>query len=190
MSLLFNTLSRLVIAFFPRSKCLLISWLQSLFAVILEPKKIVCHCFHSFPIYLPWSDGAGWHDLHFLNVWVLSQLFHFLFSPSFKRLFTSSLLFAIRVVSSAYLRLLMFLGIRRCICIPGDLFCFLSKILSVQCTSPLSCCWGLSASVGGPMRQEPSWSYPSFLFGVIAFGPQDTLQPGNPERASQPPTRL
>ena len=40
MSLLFNILSRLVIAFFPRSKCLLISWLQSLSAVILEPKKI------------------------------------------------------------------------------------------------------------------------------------------------------
>ena len=40
MSLLFNTLSRLVIAFLPRSKCLLISWLQSPSAVILEPKKI------------------------------------------------------------------------------------------------------------------------------------------------------
>ena len=40
ISLLFNMLSRLVIAFLPRSKCLLISWLQSLSAVILEPKKI------------------------------------------------------------------------------------------------------------------------------------------------------
>ena len=40
MSLLLNMLSRLVITFLPRSKCLLISWLQSLFAVILEPKKI------------------------------------------------------------------------------------------------------------------------------------------------------
>ena len=40
MSLLFNTLSRLVIAFLPRSKRLLISWLQSPCAVILEPKKI------------------------------------------------------------------------------------------------------------------------------------------------------
>ena len=40
MSLLFNLLSRLVIAFLPRSKCLLISWLQSPSAVILEPKKI------------------------------------------------------------------------------------------------------------------------------------------------------
>ena len=40
MSLLFNTLSRYVIAFLPRSECLLISWLQSLSAVILEPMKI------------------------------------------------------------------------------------------------------------------------------------------------------
>ena len=46
-------LSRLVIAFLTKSKHLLISWLQSLSAVILEPKKIVSHCFHCFPIYLP-----------------------------------------------------------------------------------------------------------------------------------------
>ena len=44
MSLLFNMLSRLVITLLPRSKCLLISWLQSPSAVILEPPKIVCHC--------------------------------------------------------------------------------------------------------------------------------------------------
>ena len=56
-SLLFNMVSRLVIAFLPRSKCLLISWLQSPSAVILEPpQNKVCHCFHCFPTYLPWSD--------------------------------------------------------------------------------------------------------------------------------------
>ena len=53
MSLLFNMLSRLVITFLPRSKHLLISWLQSPSAVILEPKKIVCHYFCCFPSYLP-----------------------------------------------------------------------------------------------------------------------------------------
>ena len=53
MSLLFNMLSRLLIAFVPRSKRLLISWLYSPFAVILEPTKIVFHCFHYLPIYLP-----------------------------------------------------------------------------------------------------------------------------------------
>ena len=68
MPLLFNMLSRLGITFLPRSKHLLISWLQSPSAVISEPKKIVSHCFHCFPIYLPWSDGTGCHDLRFLNV--------------------------------------------------------------------------------------------------------------------------
>ena len=53
MSLLSNVLSSLVIAFLPRSKHLLISWLQSPCAVILSPKNKVCHCFHCFPIYLP-----------------------------------------------------------------------------------------------------------------------------------------
>jgi len=69
MSLLFNMLSRLVIGFLPRSNCLLISWLQSPSAVILEPRKIKSwHCFHCFPIYFPWSDGTRCHDLSFLNV--------------------------------------------------------------------------------------------------------------------------
>ena len=68
MSLLFNMLSRLVITFLSRSKCLLISQVQSP-SVILEPRKNkVWHCFHCFPIYLPWSDGTGCHDLSFLNV--------------------------------------------------------------------------------------------------------------------------
>ena len=48
MSLLFNMLSRLVITFLPRNKRLLISWLQSPSAVILEPPKIVYHCFCCF----------------------------------------------------------------------------------------------------------------------------------------------
>ena len=63
MSLLFNMLSRLVITFLPRSKRLLISWLQSPSAVTLEPpQNKVWHCFHCFPIYLPWSDVTGCHD--------------------------------------------------------------------------------------------------------------------------------
>ena len=57
MSLLLNMLSMLVITFLPRSKRLLISWLQSPSAVILEPpQNKVCHCFHCFPTYFPWSD--------------------------------------------------------------------------------------------------------------------------------------
>ena len=53
MSLLLNVLSRLVITFLPRSKRLLISWLQSSFAVILEPQKIKSDSFQCFPIYFP-----------------------------------------------------------------------------------------------------------------------------------------
>ena len=54
MSLLFNMLSKLVITFLPKSNCLLISWLQSPSAVILDPpQNKVCHCFLCFPIYLP-----------------------------------------------------------------------------------------------------------------------------------------
>ena len=67
MSLLFDMLSKLVITFLPRSNPLLISWLRSKSIVILETNK-VSHCFHCFPIYLPWSDGTRCHDLSFLNV--------------------------------------------------------------------------------------------------------------------------
>ena len=56
----------LVITFLPRSKRLLISWLQSPSAVILEPRKIKSDTVS--PIYLPWSDGTRCHDLSFLNV--------------------------------------------------------------------------------------------------------------------------
>ena len=67
MSLLFNMLSMLVIAFLPRSKHLLISCLQSPSAVIVEPKKIKSVAVSNvFPIYLPWSDGTRCHDLHYM----------------------------------------------------------------------------------------------------------------------------
>ena len=68
----------------------------------------VCHCFHSFPIYLPWSDGTQCHGLSFLNIefffsffWMLSfKPASLLFSFTFiKRLFSSCFLFAITVVS-------------------------------------------------------------------------------------------
>ena len=95
-------LSMSFIIFLPRNKCLLISWLQSPSAVILEPrKKKVCHCFHCFHIYLPWSDGNGCHDL-FKEAFSCSS-FTFI-----KRLFSTFSLSAIRVVSSAYLKLSTF----------------------------------------------------------------------------------
>src|SRR5574337_618339 len=61
MSLLLSMLYRLVITFLPRSKHILISWPQLPSAVILEPRKIVFHCFHCFPIYFPCRDGTGGH---------------------------------------------------------------------------------------------------------------------------------
>ena len=68
MSLLFNMLSRLVITFLPRIKCLLISWLQSPSSVILEPPQKSQPLFPLFPIYFPWSDGTRCNDLSLLNV--------------------------------------------------------------------------------------------------------------------------
>ena len=69
MSLLFKMLSRLVITFLLRSKRLLISWLQSPSAAILEPRKIKSATVSTvYPFYFPWSDGTRCHDLSFLNV--------------------------------------------------------------------------------------------------------------------------
>ena len=101
-------LPNLVIAFLPRSKYL-ISWLQSPCAVILEPKKIkLITVFIALPFICHEVMGL---DAMMLVLWMLS--FKLAFSLSsftfIKRLFSSSLLSAIRVVSSAYLRLLIFL---------------------------------------------------------------------------------
>ena len=107
MSLFFNMLSTLVITF-PRSKCLLISWLQSPSAVIVQSQQIkfvtvsnvspsICH------------ELMG-PDAMILVFWMLSfkPVFSLSYFTFIKRLFSSSLS-AIRVVSSAYLRLLIFL---------------------------------------------------------------------------------
>ena len=109
MSLLFNMLSRLVIAFLPRSKSLFISWLQSPSAMILELPKIKSVTISIVPPSI-WHERMG-PDAMILVFWMLS------FKPTFslssfifiKRLCSSSSLSAVRVVSSGYLRLLMFL---------------------------------------------------------------------------------
>ena len=109
MSLLFNMMSRLVITFLPRSKRLLISWQHSPSAVILEPPKIKSD---TVPTVSPSiSHEVMGPDAMILVFWMLS--FKSIFSLSsftfIKRLFSSSSLSATRVVSSAYLRLLIFL---------------------------------------------------------------------------------
>ena len=95
MTLLFNTLSRFVIAFLPRSNRLLISWLQSPSAVIFRAQEEeIGHYFHLFPFYLPWSNGTRCHDLGFsvLSFKPAFSLFSFTVT---KKLFSSSLLSAI-----------------------------------------------------------------------------------------------
>ena len=79
MCLLFNILSRLVITFLPRSKHLLISWLQSPFAVILELPKIKSVTVSTVPHLLAWIDGTRFHDLSFLNVEFEANFFTLLF---------------------------------------------------------------------------------------------------------------
>ena len=101
MSLLFTMLSRFVIAFHPRSKYLLILWLLSPSAVILEPKKIKSVSVSTFDPFLPWSDGNRCYDLRFLNI-EFKSAFSLSSFNIIKRLFSSSLLPAIKVVSSAY----------------------------------------------------------------------------------------
>ena len=68
----------------------------------------VCHSFYCFPIYLPWSHGTRCLDLSFLNVELKANFFTLLLT-FIRRLCSPSSLSAIRVVSSAYLRLLIFL---------------------------------------------------------------------------------
>ena len=109
MSLPSNMLSSLVITFLPRSKCLFISWLQSPSAVSLEPPKIKSDTVSTVSPSI--SHEVMGPDAMILVFWMLS------FKPTFslssftfiKRFFSSSSLSAIRVVSSAYLRLLIFL---------------------------------------------------------------------------------
>ena len=79
MCLLCNTLSRFVRVFLPRSKRLLISWLQSCPHGFGAQENKICHCFHFFSIYLPWSDVAGCPDLCFLNVEIFFLIFFFKF---------------------------------------------------------------------------------------------------------------
>ena len=114
ISLLFNILSRFVITFLPRSRHLLISWFQSPSTVILEPKKMKSVTVSTFP---PSVCCEVMEPVAMIFVfWILS------FKPAFAlssftlimRLF-SSLLSALRVVSSAYLKLITVIIIAVCI---------------------------------------------------------------------------
>ena len=109
VSLLFNMLSRFVISFLPKSKHLLISWMHSPSAMILEPPKIKS-------LTVSTVSPSIYHEVMGPDVMIL--VFRMLsFKPTFslssfafiKRLFSSSSLSAVNVMSSAYLKLLIFL---------------------------------------------------------------------------------
>ena len=109
MYLLFIMLSKLIIAFLLRSKCLLILWLQSPSVVILEPKKIPSVNVYIVSPYI--CHEVMGPDAMILVFWMLSLKPAFSFSSFtfIKRLLNSSSLSAIRVLSSGYLKLLIFL---------------------------------------------------------------------------------
>ena len=150
-------LSRLVITFLPRSKCLSISWWQSPSAMILEPEKIksvtnsivspsICH------------EVMG-PDAMILVYWMLS--FKPAFSLSFtfiKKFFSSSLLSVIRVVSSPYLKLLI----------------FLPAILIPTCDSPslahprMNSAYKLN-NQGDNIQPFPIWSKSIVLYPFLIF---------------------
>ena len=66
MSLLFNVLSRFVITLLPRSKHVNFMAVVTICSDFVAQEDKICQCFHCFPIYLPWNDGTGCHDFHFL----------------------------------------------------------------------------------------------------------------------------
>ena len=108
VSLLFNMLSTLVIAFLPRSKCLLISWLQSPSSVILEAKKIKSVTISTFSSSICHEVMGPAAMIFVFGILSFKPAFS-LFSFTFIINFSSSLLSAIGLVSSAYLILLIFL---------------------------------------------------------------------------------
>ena len=96
MSLLFDTLSRFVVTFPPRSKCLLISWLQSSYVWFWSPRKrnrtLFPHFLHLFA--MKWWEQMPWSSV--FECWVSSQLFHSLLFHLHQRPFSLSLLSAIK----------------------------------------------------------------------------------------------
>ena len=108
MSLLFNMLPSFVIVFLPRSMCLLISWLHSPSSVILQPKKIKSATASLSPLLyaMKWWDWTPWSS--FLDVEFQINFFTLLFYPHQEALYFLFTI-CIYVISSAYMRLLIFL---------------------------------------------------------------------------------
>ena len=102
-SLLFNMLSRLVITFLPRSNSFNFMAAVTIRSDFGAQEDEICHYFHLVTLNLLCSNGAKCHDLSFLLIFSLKPDLSLSSFTFIKRLFSSSLLSAIRVVSSAYL---------------------------------------------------------------------------------------
>ena len=150
---LFNMLSRLVIAFLPKSTCLLISWLQStICSGFGAPKNKTCHCFHfpPLPFAMKWWDQTPWSS--FIKCWLLNS---FSLSSYTKRLFSSSSLSVIRVLSFAYRSYI------------SRLLVFLSAILIPACASSspafrMMCSAYKLNKQGDNIQPCPMYSFPKF----------------------------
>ena len=108
MFMVFNTLSRLVIFLSNEQESFNFKASVTINSDFRAQEYKIYHYCNCFPFYLPWSDGTGYHDLSFLNAEFQASFFTLLFT-FIKRLFSSFLLSAIKLVSSACLRLLIFL---------------------------------------------------------------------------------
>ena len=175
MSLLFNMPSRLVIAFLSKSKHLLISWLQSLSAVILEPKKrksvtvsivspSVCH------------EVMGPNAMIFVFLmWSFKPTFSLSSFTLIKRLFSSSLLSAIRVISSVYLMLLIFLlEILIPSCPSSPMFLMMYSAYKLNNQGDNICPWCIlfpiwNQSITGPVLAIAAWPAYRFLRRLIRW---------------------
>ena len=103
---------------------------------LLKRRKKSCHYFHFFPFHLPWSDETRCHDLRFLVMFQAS--FSLSSFTLIKKFFSSSSLSAVRVVSSAYLKLLIFLpaNLIPTYDSPSPAFCMMYSAYKLNCTPP------------------------------------------------------
>ena len=164
-------LSRLVIALLPGSKCLLISWLQSPSAVILQPKKIKC-------LTISTVSPSIYHEVMALNAMILvlgmlslKPAFSLFFFTFIKRLFSTSSLSAIRVVSSAYLRLLKFLAAILILACASFSLAFCMRYSAAAAAAAAAAVTSVVSDSVQPHRQQPirllhPWDSPGKNTGV------------------------
>ena len=124
MSFLFNRMSRFVIVFLPRSKHLLISWLQSPSTAFGAQENKVCHCFHCFPIYLPWTDRTGYLILVFWMLCFKLALGHVVtvFLRYYTQLFSKVATSFYNPINSVWLFQFLHILASTCYCLPFSLW--------------------------------------------------------------------